>query len=129
MRAQARQLRAELAAQSGPVLALQRPWWSVIAGGPGHVGVMGMHDLPRAEQRAIERSLVAEVEAGLPVAIYLEGDAPAWLRPGLARRYRLARKWEGSVRVLPLTGYMSVAGMVTPWRGAQWLYVRRDESP
>jgi len=129
MRAQARQLRAELAAQSGPVLALQRPWWSVIAGGPGHVGVMGIHDLPRAEQRAIERSLVAEVEAGLPVAIYLEGDAPAWLRPGLARRYRLARKWEGSARVLPLTGYMSVAGMVTPWRGAQWLYVRRDESP
>lgn len=129
MRQSARALRAEIAAQPGPVLALQRPWWSVIAGGPGHVGVMGIHDLPRGEQRAIERSLAAEVEAGLPVAVYLEGDAPTWLRPGLARRYRLARKWDGSARVLPLTGYMSVAGMVTPWRGSQWLYVRKDDGP
>lgn len=128
-RAQARAQRAELAAQPGPVLALQRPWWSVLAGGPGHVGVMGMHDLPRAEQRVIERSLAAEVEAGLPVAVYLDGEAPAWLRPALARRYRLARKREGAARVLPLTGYMSVAGMVTPWRGAQLLYVRDDAGP
>ena len=129
LRAHAQAVRAELVAQTGPVLALQRPWWSVLAGGPGHVGVMGMHDLPRAEQRAIEQTLVAEVEAGVPAAVYLEGDVPAWLRPALARRYRLARKSEGSARVLPLTGYMSVAGMVTPWRGAQWLYLRRDAAP
>lgn len=129
MRAHAGSLRAELAAQTEPVLALQRPWWSVLAGGPGHVGVMGMHDLPRAEQRAIEQALVAEVEAGVPGAVYLEGEVPAWLRPALASRYRLVRKSEGSARVLPLTGYMSVAGMVTPWRGAQWLYVRQGESP
>ena len=129
MRAQARALRAELVAQPGPVLALQRPWWSVLAGGPGHVGVMGLHDLPRAEQREIERDLAAEVEAGVPVAVYLDGEAPAWLRPALARRYRLAKRRESAARVLPLTGYMSVAGMVTPWRGAQLLYVRDDGGP
>lgn len=129
LRRQAQALRAELEAQDGPVLALQRPWWSVLAGGPGHVGVMGIHDLPRAEQRAIEQTLAAAVEAGVPSAVYLDGDAPKWLRPALGRRYRVARKWEGSTRVLPLTGYMSVAGMTTPWRGAQWLYLRRDEAP
>src|SRR5688500_12746167 len=43
-REQAAALRDELAARAGPVLALQRPWWSVLAGGAGHVGTMGIHD-------------------------------------------------------------------------------------
>lgn len=126
-RAQAATLRAELVARAGPVLALHRPWWSVLAGGPGHVGVMGLHDLPRAQQRAIEQELAGRVAAGVPDAVYLDAEAPAWLRPALARRYRLARRARGPARVLPLTGYMSEAGMVTPWRGAQLLYLRRDE--
>jgi len=125
LRARARTLRAELVTQQGPVLAPHRPWWSVLAGGPGHIGVMSLHDIPAALQRPIQRELVEAVAAGHYVAIYLDGDAPAWLRPALQRRYRLARTWEGAARVLPMTGYMSAAGMVTPWRGPQLLYVPR----
>ncbi len=28
-----------------------------------------------------------------------------------------------------MTGYMSAAGMVTPWRGPQLVYLRREASP
>ena len=120
----ARTLRAELAAHEGPILALQRPWWSVLAGGPGHVGAMGLHDVPPHLQRTIERDLVAAVDAGHFSAVYLDGEPPAWLRPALLRRYRLARRRTDAARVLPMTGYMSTAGMVTPWRGPQLLYTR-----
>jgi hypothetical protein len=124
-RERASALREELVARAGPVLALQRPWWSVLAGGSGHVGTMGLHDVPRAQQRAIEREITAQVAAGGYVAVYLDGDPPAWLRPALQRRYDVARSAQGEARVLPLTGYMSEAGMVTPWRGPQRTYVPR----
>ena len=125
-RARASALRGELRARTGPVLALQRPWWSVLAGGPGHVGTMGLHDVPRVQQRAIEAEITAQVVAGRYVAVYLDGEPPAWLRPALQRRYEVARSAQGETRVLPLTGYMSRAGMVTPWRGPQRTYVPRE---
>ncbi|MBK9752214.1 MAG: DUF2029 domain-containing protein [Nannocystis sp.] len=127
-RGRAAALREELRA-AGPTLALQRPWWSVLAGGPGHVGSMGIHDVAPTQQRAIERELAARVEAGVYVALYFDGEAPAWLRSPLQRRYTLARTWRGEERVLPMTGYMSAAGMVTPWRGPQLVYLRREASP
>ena len=46
-------------------------------------------------------------------------------RPALLRRYTVERRAEGAARVLPMTGYMSEAGMVTPWRGPQMTYVPR----
>ncbi len=124
-RARAAGLRIELQS-GGPVLALQRPWWSVLAGGSGHVGSMGIHDVPKGQQRAIERELAAQVEAAAFAAVYFDGEAPAWLRPGLQRRYTLVRTLRGEERVLPLTGYMSAAGMVTPWRGPQLRYARKE---
>jgi hypothetical protein len=124
-RAAARRQREELVT-AGPVLALQRPWWSVLAGGTGHVGSMGIHDVPKGQQRAIEGELARRVEAGEYAAVYVDGEAPAWLRAGLLRRYSLARTRRGDERVLPMTGYMSAAGMVTPWRGSQLLYLRRE---
>ncbi|HEY0135803.1 MAG TPA: hypothetical protein VGB85_17080, partial [Nannocystis sp.] len=125
-RARARALREELVARAGPVLALQRPWWSVLAGGSGHVGTMGLHDVPRTQQRLIEREIAGRVAAGDYVAVYLDGEPPAWLRPALQRRYAVVRSAQGEARVLPLTGYMSEAGMVTPWRGPQRTYVPRE---
>jgi len=125
-RERAAALRSELGERDGPVLALQRPWWSVLAGGAGHVGSMGINDVPRAQQRAIEREIAAEVAAGRYVAVYLDGEPPAWLRPALQRRYKVARSSQGEGRVLPLTGYMSAAGMVTPWRGPQRTHVPRE---
>jgi hypothetical protein len=125
-RARAAGLRGELQ-RGGPVLALQRPWWSVLAGGSGHVGAMGIHDLPKSQQRAIERELAGRVEAGVYAAVYFDGEAPAWLRRGLQRRYTLVRTLQGDERVLPLTGYMSAAGMVTPWRGPQLRFARKEE--
>ena len=124
-RGQAAALRDELVARAGPVLALQRPWWSVLAGGAGHVGAMGIHDVPRAPRRDIERTLAAEVAAGRYVAVYLDGEPPPFLKPALQRRYTLARTWRGPERVLPLTGYMSRAGMIQPWQGPQQTWLPR----
>ncbi|HET6583680.1 MAG TPA: hypothetical protein VFG69_09535, partial [Nannocystaceae bacterium] len=41
-RERAADLRARLEASRGRVLALQRPYWSILAGGDGHVGSMGL---------------------------------------------------------------------------------------
>lgn len=125
MWARAAEQRAALAGM-GPVLALHRPWWSVLAGGTGHVGSMGIHDVPTAQAREIQRTLAQAVARGDYAAVVLEGEAPAWLRPALQRRYRVAERRTGAERVLPLTGYMSAAGMVKPYEGAQLVYVRRD---
>jgi hypothetical protein len=127
LRAQAAALRAELEREPGPILALHRPWWSVLAGGPGHVGSMGIHDVPKDSRQAIEAALAAAVTAGQFSRVWLDGDPPAWLRGPLRRRYAPARRLEGEARVLPMSGYMSAAGMVTPWPGAQQEYVRRDD--
>lgn len=112
---------------AGPVLALQRPWWSVLAGGAGHVGSMGIHDVPPGQAREIQRSVAQAVARGEYAAVVLDGEPAAWLRPALQRRYRVGERRTGAQRVLPLTGYMSAAGMVKPWDGPQLVYVRREE--
>lgn len=126
LKEQARTLRAELEAGPGPVLALHRPWWSVLAGGPGHVGSMGIHDIYKKDRAEIERSLAAAVGSGVFARVWLDGDPPNWLRGPLRRRYVPGRRLEGEARVVPMTGYMSAAGMVTPWTGAQHEFVRRE---
>lgn len=129
LRASAAALRAELELRPGPILALHRPWWSVLAGGPGHVGSMGIHDVPKDSQREIVRQLAGAVEAGAYRSVWIDGDPPAWLRPALQRRYRPGRRLVGDARVLPMTGYMSGAGMATPWSGVQHEYVLREPPP
>ena len=125
--AQARAQREALEAKRpGPVLALQRPWWSVIAGGAGHVGSMGINDVPKEQAREIQRSVAQAVAAGSYAAVVLDGEPPPWLRPALQRSYRAQERRTGASRVLPLTGYMSAAGMVKPWQGPQIVYVRRE---
>ncbi len=126
LRARAAELRGELERASGPVLALHRPWWGVLAGGPGQVGSMGINDVPKDRQVEIRGALARAVAAGEFAAVWIDGDPPAWLRAALQGRYRLARRLEGAARVLPMTGYMSAAGMVTPWTGAQHEFVRRE---
>lgn len=126
LRARAAALRGELARAPGPVFALQRPWWSVIAGGPGHVGSMGMNDVPKDRQAEIRGAVTRALAAGEYAVVWTDGEPPAWLAAALRRRYRLARRLEGDARVVPMTGYMSAAGMVTPWTGAQHEFVRRE---
>lgn len=126
LRARAAALRAELAAGPGPVLALQRPWWSVLAGGSGHVSSMGINDVPRRSQADIQAALADQLQRGVYARVWVEGEAPAWLRTALRGRYAPGRRLEGAERVRPMTGYMSEAGMVTPWTGAQLEYVRRE---
>lgn len=126
-RARASALRAELLAfgeRRGPgpgreLLALQRPWWSVLAGGPGHVGSMGLNDVAPEDQRRLQGELRAALAGGRFAAIWLEGEPPTWLRPALAGAFQVARRLHGDARVRPWTGYLSEAGMVTPYRGDQ----------
>jgi hypothetical protein len=127
LRAQAASLRAELEQTEGPILALHRPWWSVLAGGEGHVGAMGIHDVPAEPRREIEAALAAAVAEGQFSRVWIDGEVPRWLRAPLRRRYATGRRLEGEARVLPMSGYMSAAGMVTPWTGVQREYVRREE--
>lgn len=126
LRERARALRAELEQEEGPILALHRPWWSVLAGGAGHVGSMGINDVPKDMQLEIQRELARRVSEGFYTKVWVDGEAPGWLRAGLFRRYKIGRRLAGEERVVPMTGYMSAAGMVTPWREAQVEYVRRD---
>ena len=107
-------------------MSVQRPWWRLIGGGAGHVGSMGINDVPPAQAREIQRSVAQAVALGSYAAVVLDGEAPAWLRPALQRRYRVAERRTGAERVLPLTGYMSAAGMVKPWTGPQIVYVLRS---
>lgn len=125
-RARAAALRAELeAGASGErgVLALQRPWWSVLAGGPGHVGSMNFNDIPLTPRRALQEELRQRVRAGEFSSIWLEGEPPRWLSGALRGRYREARRLRGAQRVRPLSGYMSESGMVTPYLADQVLWV------
>ncbi|MCA9719899.1 MAG: hypothetical protein KC468_34850, partial [Myxococcales bacterium] len=118
-------LRAELEVTEGGVLAYQRPWWSVIAGGPGHVGSMGVNDVPDASKRDVQAALRNRIVAGRYQVLWFEGQPPRWLARVVGRHYRLERSLRGDARVRPLTGYMSEAGMVTPYRGEQRKYVRK----
>lgn len=117
-------LRAELSATGGEVLALHRPYWSVLAGGPGHVGTMGMSDVPPADQERLKSELRASIRAHRWAAIWLEGPPPPWLRGELRHAgYRIDRRLRGEARVRPWSGWMSVAGVVTPYERDQLRYV------
>jgi len=123
----ARELRSTLEATPAPVLALHRPWWSVLAGGDGHVGSMGIADVRPSERAAIEQTLRAAVAERRYTAIWLEGVPPPWLARDLRRHYRVAERRRGPDRVRPQSGYMSEAGMATPYDRDQLLYVPRTE--
>ncbi len=117
-RQQAEALRAELEAGPGPVLALARPWWAVLAGSEGHVGSMGITDVLPPDRAAVQKALLEELRDGRFAQVWTEGDPPRWMMPGLGG-YSLARRLHGSQRVRPMSGYMSDAGMVTRYRADQ----------
>jgi hypothetical protein len=91
------------------------------------VGSMGIHDVPKDRQKEIEATLAAAVSRGEFAAVWVDGDPPVWLRGALRGRYAAGRQLAGEERVLPMSGYMSAAGMVTPWTGVQHEYVRKSE--
>jgi hypothetical protein len=107
----------------GELFALQRPWWNVLAGGPGHVGSMGVNDLPLKTRRHLQATLRAALAAGHYRVAWFEGRPPRWLQTTIRRHFRLERANQGDKRVRPQTGYMSEAGMVTPYRANQQKYV------
>jgi len=117
-RERASALREQLAASRGRVLALHRPYWSMLAGGEGHVGSMGLSDVHPPERSAIERELSAKLKAGEYDELWFEGEAPAWLRPAL-RGHKVVERLQGDARVRPLSGWMSEAGVVTPYLADQ----------
>ena len=118
----ARALRDRIEA-AGPLLALHRPWWSVLAGGQGHVGAMGLNDVDPAARAQLQAELRRRVSTGEYAAIWIEGSVPTWLALAL-RDWSVGLRLRDDQRVRPLSGWMSEAGMVTPWRGEQLLLVR-----
>ncbi|MCX4243736.1 glycosyltransferase family 87 protein [Paraliomyxa miuraensis] len=118
---QARALRDRIEAAPGEILALHRPWWSLLAGGEGHVGNMGITDVRPDERAEIERALRQAVGERRYAWVWLEGEPPRWLARELSRGYRVQERLHGEARVRPLSGYMSEAGMVTPYERDQLL--------
>jgi len=112
-------LRTSLEAERGEVFALHRPWWSIIAGGEGHVGSMGLADVPPGERRPIEHALAEQIRQVRYDAVWFEGEPPAWLRPALRGRYRVVQRRSGEGRVRPMSGWMSEAGVVTTYDADQ----------
>jgi hypothetical protein len=113
--ARAADLRQDLAHGEGPMLALQRPWWNTISGGDGHVASMGLHDVPEADAEAVRDAIRSEVRSGRFARVWFEGEVPAWLRIALRDDFVVRRRRIGEERVLPLSGFMSAAGMSRPW--------------
>jgi hypothetical protein len=129
-RARARAMRDEIEATEGELLALHRPWWSVLAGGQGHVGSMGINDVPDDAKTRLQSDVRASIRARRWAAIRLEGEPPAWMLGDLRHAgYRMAARWHGEARVRPWSGWMSVAGVVTPYEADQVLLVRDDLPP
>ena len=128
-RKQAAAFRERLLATSGDVLALNRPWWSVLAGGEGHVGSMGLTDVPPATRAEIQAEIRRRVRDRDYAEIWFEGEPPVWLRRELSRGYRVQRRLQGKERVRPMSGWMSVAGTIGPYRRDQVLLVPRGERP
>ncbi len=124
----AAELREALQLVDGPVLALQRPWWSMLAGGDGHVGSMGINDVTPDDRRAILRALQQELEDQHFAQVWIEGEPPQWMLRALSG-YRVQRRRHGAQRVRPMSGYMSEAGMVTRYRSDQVLYLPLDDRP
>lgn len=104
----------------GQLLALHRPWWNIIAGGSGHVGAMGINDVGGADRAALQAELRRRLRAGEYQAVWIEGSVPPWLRRELSR-WTVEQRRVGEDRVRPLSGWMSEAGMVSPWAGEQRL--------
>ena len=52
--------------------------------------------------------------------MWIEGSVPDWLLRDL-KSWTVAQRRFGDQRVRPLSGWMSEAGMVTPWHGEQLL--------
>ena len=122
-REQARALRREIESLDGSrLLALHRPWWPILTGGSGHVGTMGITDVTPEQRAALEQSLRERVATGEITAVWIEGTVPRWLERELSSWTVQQRLW-GSARVRPMSGWMSEAGMVTPWTGEQLLLV------
>lgn len=123
-RKRAAELRERIETTNGEILALHRPWWGVMAAGTSHVSAMGINDVPDERGTEIKAALRERVANGDYAAIWLEGDPPAWLRREIARNYRVELRLRGPARVRPMSGYMSEAGMVTPYRGDQFLLIK-----
>lgn len=128
-RAQAAKVRNALSRAEGPVLALHRPWWSVLAGGDGHVGSMNLHDVPDEPRIAIQKALRDRVRGGGFAEIHFEGEPPTWLLRDLGRSYRVERRLQGAERVRPLSGWMSVAGTLGDYRRDQVMLVPKRDRP
>jgi hypothetical protein len=111
--------RARLERERPILLALHRPWWSVIAGGDGHVGSMGITDVAPEDRKRIEQAIGAQVKAIAYDEIWFEGEPPPWLRPSLRGRYKVIERLQGDARVRPMSGWMSEAGMVTAYTADQ----------
>ncbi len=131
LRARTRSLREDIEdlnsrVSSGPkkLLALQRPWWPTLAGGEAHAGSMGFNDVPTREQSQLKKTIRGQLRNSQFDAVWFEGEPYRWLRRELARAYVVHRRLSGSARVLPMVGYMSDAGMDTPYKGAQLWLVR-----
>jgi len=117
----ARELRATIEALDGDrLLALHRPWWPILAGGDGHVGAMGITDVRPEQRRELQRAILDQIRSGEIRTIWIEGNIPRWFAGRLSRWTVHERRW-GEQRVRPMSGWMSEAGMVTPWRGEQLL--------
>jgi hypothetical protein len=123
-RQRAAALRERIETLDGELLALHRPWWNVLSGGPGHVGAMNLHDVSESDADALRAGLRRALEEGRYAAVWLEGEPPRWLRGALGRRYVLEERRQGDERVRPMSGYMSEAGMVRAYRADQ-LWLRR----
>lgn len=119
-RRRAAELRAEIEALGPGLLALHRPWWPILAGGTGHVGAMGINDVSPEDRAALQTELRRRLAAGEVQAVWIEGSVPDWLLRDL-KSWTVAQRRFGDRRVRPLSGWMSEAGMVTPWRGEQLL--------
>ncbi len=112
----------ELADAGDRVFALHRPWWSIVAGGEGHVGSMGIQDVDRSTRQQIQAEIRRRLGDTEYDVVWLEGEPPGWIRRELGVGYRLERRLVGADRVRPMTGYMSDAGMVTPYTRPQLMF-------
>lgn len=125
-REHAKALRERIAAiepgEGRGLLALYRPWWSVLGGGSGHVGAMGLNDVDPSTRNQLQVELRRRLGAGEYAAVWIEGSVPPWLAPALRDWSVELRLLEGE-RVRPLSGWMSDAGGTAAWRGEQLLLV------